>query len=31
MATDYDKKTNTYTDNKEKTKETLRFLDFDVR
>jgi hypothetical protein len=27
MATDYDKKTNTYTDNKEKTKETLRFLD----
>jgi len=26
-ATDYDKKTNTYTDNKEKTKETLRFLD----
>ena len=26
MATDYDKKTNTYTDNKEKTKETLRFL-----
>jgi hypothetical protein len=27
MATDYDKKTNTYTDNKEKTKETLKFLD----
>lgn len=27
MATDYDKKTNTYTDNREKTKETLRFLD----
>lgn len=27
MATDYDKKTNTYTDNKEKTRETLRFLD----
>jgi hypothetical protein len=27
MATDYDKKTNTYTDNKEKPKETLRFLD----
>ena len=27
MATDYEKKTNTYTDNKEKTKETLRFLD----
>ena len=27
MATDYDKKSNIYTDNKEKTKETLRFLD----
>lgn len=27
MATDYDKKTNTYTDNKEKTKQTLQFLD----
>lgn len=27
MATDYDKKTNTYMDNKEKTKETLKFLD----
>ena len=27
MATDYDKKTNTYTDNKEKTKKTLQFLD----
>jgi hypothetical protein len=27
MATDYDKKSNTYTDNKEKTMKTLRFLD----